>query len=120
MALKVILSAVIGVASGMWGGMLGLGGGTLIVPALVYIFRFSQHKAQGTALAMLVPPIGFLAAWTYYKQGYVDLIVAVCGALGFFLGGLLGAKFAVGIPDELLRKIFGVAMLLIALNMIFR
>ena len=79
----------------------------------------SQHHAQGTTLALLIPPIGILAAWTYYKAGYVDLRVAALVAVGFFAGSFLGARLATHISDEVLEKIFGVALLLIALKMIF-
>ena len=64
---------VLGLGSGVFSGLVGVGGGVVIVPALVLLFGLSQHQAQGTTLALLVPPIGILAAWTYYKQGYVDL-----------------------------------------------
>jgi hypothetical protein len=83
------------------------------------LFGLSQHQAQGTTLALLVPPIGLLAAWIYYKQGYVDLKIAIFICMGFFLGGLLGARFATGLTSAVLEKIFGIALLLIALKMIF-
>jgi len=67
---------------------------------------------------ILMPPIGLLAAWTYYKQGFVDFKIAAFICLGFFVGGLLGAKFATQIPDHLLRKIFGFVLLLVSLKMI--
>lgn len=91
----------------------------MIVPSLIFWFGFSQQEAQGTTLGLLVPPIGILAAWTYYQQGYVNLRVAALICLGFVLGGLLGSKVAVVLPSEILEKIFGVALLLIALKMIF-
>jgi hypothetical protein len=90
------LYILLGLAAGVLSGMIGIGGGTIIVPALVLLFGFSQHAAQGTTLALLVPPIGILAAWTYYRQGYVDLTVAGLICLGFFIGGFLGAKIATG------------------------
>jgi uncharacterized membrane protein YfcA len=109
---------LIGFGAGIFGGLLGLGGGVVVVVALVYLLGFSQHLAQGTSLAMLIPPIGILAVWTYYKQGYVDVRVAGFLCLGFILGGLLGAKVAVGLPREILSKVFGVALLVIAVKMI--
>ena len=109
----------LGLVAGVLSGLIGIGGGTIIVPALVFIFGFSQHVAQGTTLALLVPPIGLLAALTYYREGYVDLGVAAYICAGFFLGGLLGAKMAAGLSNVLLERIFGVALLLIALKMIF-
>jgi hypothetical protein len=116
---NILLYLLLGLVAGFFGGLIGIGGGIIIVPALVFLFGLSQHQAQGTTLALLVPPIGLLAAWTYYKQGYVDLKIAIFICIGFFLGGLLGAKLATGLPSAVLEKIFGVALLLIALKMIF-
>lgn len=113
------LYLLLGLIAGALSGLIGIGGGVIIVPVLVFLFGFSQHEAQGTTLALLVPPIGILAAWTYYKQGYVHLNTAAVICLGFFVGGLLGAKLATNLPSMLLERIFGVAMLLIALKMIF-
>lgn len=116
---NVVLYLLLGLIAGVLSGLIGVGGGVIIVPALVFLFGFSQHRAQGTTLASLVPPIGILAAWTYYKQGYVDLRVAALICLGFFFGGLLGAKIATGLSNVVLERIFGIALLLIALKMIF-
>jgi uncharacterized protein len=91
----------------------------VIVPALVFLLGMSQHTAQGTSLAMLVPPVGLLAAWTYYQNGFVDLKIAALLCAGLFVGGLLGARFATGISNAALEKVFGVALLLISLKMIF-
>ena len=116
---NILLYLFLGLIAGILSGLIGIGGGIIIVPALIFLFGLSQHQAQGTTLALLVPPIGILAAWTYYKQGYVDLKIASFVALGFFFGGLLGAKLATGLSNVVLEKIFGVALLLIALKMIF-
>ena len=85
----------------------------------MYAFGFAQHKAQGTSLAMLLPPLGLLAAWRYYSAGHVDLNVAMLLAVGFFFGAPLGAMGATALHPELLRKVFGVQLLLISLHMIF-
>lgn len=114
------LCIIIGLFAGIVSGTIGIGGGVIIIPCLIYVFGFSQHAAQGTTLAMLIPPIGLLAALTYYKHGHVNLIVAVLMCLGFVLGGYFGAKFAVGLPEVILRKIFGVCLLLIAGYMIIK
>jgi len=114
-----MLYILLGLAAGVLSGLIGIGGGIIIVPALVFLFGLSQHQAQGTTLALLVPPIGILAAWTYYSQGYVNLKIAGFVCLGFFFGGLLGAKVATGLSNEALQKIFGVVLLLVALKMIF-
>jgi uncharacterized membrane protein YfcA len=110
---------LLGLVAGVLSGLIGIGGGTIIVPALVFLFGMSQHLAQGTTLALLVPPIGILAAWTYYGQGYVDLKVAALICAGFFIGGLIGARFATSLSNVVLERIFGVALLFISLKMIF-
>ena len=115
-----VLYVVLGVVAGMASGLIGIGGGIIVVPALIYIFGFSQHAAQGTTLAMLIPPIGLLATWAYYKQGYVNIPVVGLLCLGFVLGGYFGAKLAIGFPEIMLRKIFGVCLLLIASYMIIK
>jgi len=115
-----LLYILIGVFAGMASGLIGIGGGIIVVPCLIYLFGFSQHAAQGTTLAMMIPPIGILAAWVYYKQGHANLPVAGLICLGFVLGGYLGAKFAIGLPEVILRKIFGACLLLIAGYMIIK
>jgi uncharacterized membrane protein YfcA len=110
---------LVGLVGGVLSGLLGIGGGIIIIPALVFLFGFSQEMAQGTTLAMMIPPIGIMAAWVYYNKGCVDLKVAGIMCLSFFIGGLLGAKFAVNISGPMLTKVFGVALLLISLKMIF-
>ena len=114
-----LLYLLLGLIAGTFSDLIGIGGGTIIIPALVFLFGLSQHQAQGTTLALLVPPIGFLAAWTYYKEGYVDLKIATLICLGFFFGGLIGAKLAAKLSNVVLEKVFGVALLLISLKMIF-
>lgn len=117
--MSAILYLILGVFAGVMSGLIGIGGGVFIVPALVFLFGMTQHQAQGTTLAMLIPPIGILAAWAYYQQGYVDLRIAALLAVGFFVGSFFGAKAAISISSIMLERIFGVAMLLIALKMIF-
>ncbi len=113
------LYVLLGLLAGFLSGLIGIGGGTIIVPVLVLYFGLSQKLAQGTTLAMLIPPVGILAAWTYYKQGYVDFSIALLICLGFIFGGLIGAKLATGLSNIMLEKIFGVALLIIAIKMIF-
>ena len=110
---------LLGLVAGAFSGLIGVGGGVIIVPALVFIFGLSQHLAEGTTLALLIPPIGLLAAWTYYQEGYVDIHIAGLICVGFFVGGLLGAKLANHLSNAVLERVFGVAMLLISLKMIF-
>jgi uncharacterized membrane protein YfcA len=116
---NILLFIVLGITAGVLSGLIGIGGGVIIVPALVFIFGFSQHQAQGTTLALLVPPIGILAAWTYYRQGYVDLNAALFICIGFIAGSLIGAKVATYISNIMLERIFGIALLVISLKMFF-
>jgi uncharacterized protein len=109
---------LLGIVAGVLSGLVGIGGGIIIVPALVFLFGMSQHHAQGTTLALLVPPIGILAAWTYYKAGYVDIRVAVLVAIGFVAGSFLGARIATNISETALERVFGVALVLIGVKMI--
>lgn len=116
---NIILCIVIGLVAGTLSGLLGIGGGIIIVPALIYIFGMNQHLAQGTTLALMVPPIGLLAAWTYYKEGYVDLKIAALICLGFFIGGLIGASLSIEISEAMLKRSFGIVFLTIAVKMTF-
>ena len=116
----IIIYIILGLSAGTISGLIGIGGGVIIVPALILIFGFTQHQAQGTTLALLVPPIGFLAAYTYFKGGYVNIKAALLICAGFFIGGLIGSKFAVNMPNEVLKKIFGGALVLIGIYMIVR
>jgi uncharacterized protein len=115
-----IITILLGLIAGIFSGLVGLGGGVIVVPFLVMFFGFSQHTAQGTTLAMMVPPIGILAAWTYYQQGHVDLKVSGLLIIGFIVGGYIGAKFALLIPKELMQKIFGISIILIGIRMLIK
>ncbi|MCX6995768.1 MAG: sulfite exporter TauE/SafE family protein [Kiritimatiellaeota bacterium] len=108
---------VVGLAAGVLSGLFGIGGGLLIIPVLVYFFGMSQHLAQGTTLALMIPPIGIFAAWAYWKQGNVHLVAAAFICLGFVIGGWIGAKFAHALPELLLRRSFGVLLAVVAAKM---
>ena len=110
---------VLGLVIGILSGIVGVGGGIILIPALVYFYGFSQHMAQGTSTAMLLPPIGILAAYTYYKHGYVDIRATALLCTGFVLGGLFGAKIAVYLSNDVLKRGFGILLMLISLRMIF-
>ena len=116
--IAILLYLLLGLFAGTLSGIIGIGGGVLIVPALVFLFHFSQHKAQGTSLAMLLPPIGILAAWTYYRHGDVDARVGAFLCVGFLLGGLIGGKIATNLSNVMLERVFGVALLAIGLKMV--
>jgi uncharacterized membrane protein YfcA len=114
-----LLYIVLGLVAGVFGGIFGIGGGIILIPALVFFFGLSQHQAQGTTLAILIPPIGLLAALKYYYSGNVKLGMAAFICLGFFIGGYFGASLIQNLPDLLLKKLFGVFLLMVSLKMIF-
>jgi len=101
--------------AGIVSGLIGIGGGIIITPALILLLGLSQHEAQGTTLALLVPPIGILAAWEYYKSGYVDIKIALFICIGFIIGGFIGSKIAVGIDESLMRKFFSLVLIVIGI-----
>jgi hypothetical protein len=114
-----LLLIVIGIITGFMAGMLGIGGAIIMIPALVYFLGLSQQTAQGTSLAVMLPPIGILAAYNYYKAGQVNIKFALILAAAFIVGSYFGSKLAVNIPQPVLKKIFGVLLLLIAAKMLF-
>ena len=109
---------LVGLAAGTLSGLLGIGGATIMIPALIYIYKMTQHNAQGTSLAALLLPIGILAVLKYWQHGHVNFKFAILIVLGFVVGGYIGAHFAQPIPDHLLRKVFGIFLALIALHLI--
>ena len=115
---EIIILIIIGFLAGIVGGSLGLGGGIIIVPALVFILGFSQHEAQGTSLAVLLFPIGILAVLNYKKEGYVNFKFAIILMLAFVLGSYLGSVISVHLPDKILKKVFGIFMLLVSIKII--
>lgn len=112
------LYIILGLAAGIFSGFLGIGGGTILIPVMVYIFGLTQHQAQGTTLALMVPPIGLLAAMRYYYSGNVKIGMAAFICIGFFIGGLIGAHFVQKVPEPMLKKFFGLFLLFVALRMI--
>src|SRR5271154_4214263 len=105
---NIFLYVLLGLAAGALSGLIGIGGGVIIVPALILFFGLSQHQAQGTTLALLIPPVGILAVWTYYKQGFVNLEIAGFMCVGFFVGSFLGARLATNLSNVVLERTFGV------------
>ena len=115
----IVILLCIGLFAGILSGMVGIGGGIIIVPALVYFTGMSQHEAQGTSLTVLLLPVGILAVYHYYHAGYVDVKSALVIALTFVVGGFVGSKIAISIDQNMLKKVFGIFLLLISLKMIF-
>jgi uncharacterized membrane protein YfcA len=113
-----LILILIGLLTGALAGMLGIGGAIIMVPALVFIMGFGQHLAQGTSLAVMLPPIGIIAAYNYFKAGQVNLKFAVILAIAFVVGSYFGSKFALTLPQPVLKKIFGALLLLVAIRML--
>ncbi len=114
-----IMLVILGIITGFLAGMLGIGGGLLVIPGLVMVMGMSQQSAQGTSLAMMLPPIGIIAAYNYYKAGHVDIRIALILAVMFIIGSYFGSKIAVKLSQDLLQKIFGIFLLLVAIKMLF-
>jgi uncharacterized membrane protein YfcA len=110
---------LLGFVVGAFSGVIGIGGGVLLVPALIWLLKMDQHKAQGTSLAALLLPVGILAFWTYYREGNADLKIGLLLAAGFTVGGLIGGWGAQYIPDLWLRRVFAVALMSIGAKMLF-
>ena len=114
-----LILVLIGLVTGALGGMLGIGGGLILIPALVYFFGMDQHEAIGTSLAVMLPPIGLFAAYNYYKAGQVNIKYALILAAAFMVGSYFTSKIALTIPENLMRKIFSIFLIFIAIKMFF-
>jgi uncharacterized protein len=113
-----LLLIAVGIVTGFMAGMLGIGGAIIMIPALVFLLGLSQQSAQGTSLAVMLPPIGILAAYNYYKAGNVNLKFALILAAAFIAGSFFGSKLALEIPQPVLKKMFGLLLLLVAGRML--
>lgn len=115
----ILVLLVAGFLAGVLSGMVGVGGGIILVPMLVYFLNMTQHQAQGTTLAMFLMPIGILGVYNYYQKGYVDIKTALIVAITFVAGSYFGSKIAISIDQSAVKKIFGVTLLMVAIKMIF-
>ncbi len=115
---QVLILLLIGLLGGLLAGTLGVGGGLIIVPALVFIMGMTQHQAQGTSLAMMLAPIGILAALNYFREGYVNIKYAIILAIAFIIGAWLGSFISINLTGLTLKRIFGILMLIVGIKMI--
>ena len=116
---QLIILICTGLLAGFVGGTLGVGGGIIMIPAMVFVLGMTQHDAQGTSLATMLAPIGILAVMNYYKAGHVNLKFAFILMLTFVIGSWFGSKWAVHLPPKTLKQIFGVILIIAATKMIF-
>lgn len=114
-----IVLIILGILSGLLAGAFGIGGAIIVIPALVFILGLSQHEAQGTSLAFMLPPVGILATWNYWKAGHVNWKIALILSLTFVVGAYLGSHFSINLSDKTLRRLFGILMIVVAIKMIF-
>ncbi len=113
-----LILIIIGLVAGFTGGSMGVGGGIIIIPAMVFFMGVTQQQAQGTSIAVISVPVAFVAAMNYYKSGYVNIKFAAVIILTFVIGAYFGSKLAVHIPAKTLQKSFGVLLLLVGLKMV--
>ncbi len=114
-----VILLCLGLIAGMLSGLVGIGGGIVIVPALIYFMGYSQHQAQGTVLFMFLLPIGILGVFNYYQAGYIEWKTALVMGSTFIIGSYFGSKLSISIDQVMLRKVFGVIIFLLSLKMIF-
>lgn len=120
MNITVLLGLILlGLVAGFLSGLIGIGGAVIIIPALVFFFGFEQHLAQGTTIALMVLPIGLLAAINYYQKGMVDLKTALLISFGFIIGGYIGSLLALELSTLILKRILSIILILIALKLLF-
>jgi len=117
---SIVLGLLLGIAVGVVSGFIGIGGGVIVVPVLVYFFKYSQQTAQGTSLTMILPPVGILAVLQYWRAGHVDVKMAVLLAIGFAVGGYFGGHWAQQVPTLALRRAFALTLGAVAIKMFFQ
>ena len=110
---------LLGVAIGAISGLIGVGGGAFLIPALIFFYGMTEKRAQGTSLATLLAPIGIFAFWEYYKDGQVDVRLSILVALGFAAGGWFGGLWAQHLSDTVLRRSFAALLILLGLRLAF-
>jgi len=119
MTFTIIILILIGLVAGVFSGLIGIGGAIIIIPSLIFFLGMHQYEAQGTSLAVMLPPIGLLAAYNYYKAGALNWKYALVISAAFLIGGYFGSKLALHIPQILLRKVLAIILAAIAFKLFF-
>jgi uncharacterized protein len=114
----ILILILIGLAAGILSGLVGVGGGIIVVPALVFFLGFTQHQAQGASLGLLLLPVGILAVASYYNRGYIDIKVVGIMAVAFVIGGWLGSKLSLSISEIAVKRVFAVILFYTAFKML--
>lgn len=115
----IVTLILIGFFAGVLSGLVGVGGGLIIVPCLVFFLAFTQKMAQGTSLALLTLPVVILGMLQYYKQGHIDFKIVIFLAIGFIVGGFFGGKLAVSLPENILKKVFSIILFIVAIKLFY-
>jgi uncharacterized membrane protein YfcA len=114
----VVLLLIVGLSAGILSGFVGIGGGIVMVPGLIFLLGYGQQQAQGTSLAVLMLPVVALAVRNYYRAGAIDPKVVLIIAVAFVLGGYFGSKWSLALPQEVVKRVFGALMILIGAKLI--
>jgi uncharacterized membrane protein YfcA len=117
--MNVLVLLAVGLAAGVLSGMFGIGGGVIIVPALIFLMKMKPLEAMATSLAALIPPVGLLGAYEYYRNGHIHVMSALLIAAGLFAGAYFGAKITLSLPADLVRRMYAVFLLAISIKMLF-
>ncbi len=115
----ILLLLLVGLVAGILSGLVGVGGGIIMVPALVLFLGFTQKQAQGTSLGIMLLPVGILAVIQYYKQGFINFNTVFIISAAFVIGGFLGSKLALNLSDDKMKKVFAIILMLVSIKMLF-
>jgi uncharacterized membrane protein YfcA len=114
---QLVVGGLIGLGSGVLSGIFGIGGGLVIVPGLIVLMGMTVKQAAGTSLAALLLPVGILGALEYWRAGQIDVRIALVLALGLLIGAFFGARLALGLPNELVQRAFGVLLVVVGVRL---
>ena len=117
--MNVLVLVGVGLLAGVLSGMFGIGGGVIIVPALIYLVKMKQLEATATSLAALIPPVGLLGAYEYYRNGSIHIASALVVAAGLFVGAYFGARITLSLPADTVRRLYALFLLAISVKMLF-